>query len=689
MADQDVAERVRTLRELIQYHNYHYYVLDQPEISDREYDALMRELRELEEAHPELVTPDSPTQRVGAAPQPEFGKVEHARPMTSLIDAFSVAEVRAWLGRVRRLLPDEVTLDFVVEPKIDGLAVALTYIDGVLVRGATRGDGRVGEDVTLNLRTIPTIPLRIPAARPDATAAPDAPARIEVRGEVYLPIPAFAALNREQEEKGERTFANPRNAAAGSLRQLDPRITASRPLRFFAYAIGDIQGHTVATQWEALHYLQALGFPINPDIAHFSDFEQVIAFCQAWMQKRDTLNYEVDGVVIKINDFATQERLGIVGNAPRWAVAFKFPAREEITLLRDVGVNVGRTGMLTPYAILEPVDIGGVTVSQASLHNYDDVARKDIRIGDYVVVKRAGDVIPQVVQPIVSRRTGTERAVQPPTHCPACGEPTVRPEGEVAIYCVNASCPGRLVRQIEYFASQGGMDIEGFGSRLAEIFVGKGLLRNVADFYRLTYDDLIQLEGFDETRTRNLLQAIAASKERPLWRLIAALGIRNVGGTVAQTLAQHLRSLDALMNASAEELQEIEGIGPTIAESIVSFFQLPRNREVIEALRAAGVRLSEEPKPTTTAAPLADKTFVITGTLPSMSREAAKELIEAHGGRVVGSVSAKTDFLLVGDDPGGTKYNKARTLGVPMIGEDDLRRMIAQGPAANPAPTAS
>lgn len=680
MADQDVAERVRTLRKLIEYHNYRYYVLDQPEISDHEYDALMRELRELEEAHPELVTPDSPTQRVGAAPQPEFGKVEHARPMTSLSDAFSVDEVRAWLGRVRRLLPNDVPLDFVVEPKIDGLAVALAYVDGVLVRGATRGDGRFGEDVTLNLRTIPTIPLRIPAARPDA-AGPDAPARIEVRGEVYLPIPAFAALNREQEEKGERTFANPRNAAAGSLRQLDPRITASRPLRFFAYAIGDIQGHTVATQWEALHYLQALGFPINPDIAHFSDFEQVIAFCQAWMKKRDTLNYEVDGVVIKINDFATQERLGIVGNAPRWAVAFKFPAREEITLLRDVGANVGRTGMLTPYAILEPVDIGGVTVSQASLHNYDDVARKDIRIGDYVVVKRAGDVIPQVVQPIVSRRTGAERVVQPPIHCPACGEPTVRPEGEVAIYCVNASCPGRLMRQIEYFASRGAMDIEGFGSRLAEIFVAKGLLRSVADFYRLTHDDLIALEGFDETRTRNLLQAIEASKERPLWRLIAALGIRNVGGTVAQTLARHLRSIDALMNASAEELQEIEGIGPTVAESIVAFFQLPRNREVIEALRAAGVRMSEEPEPTVTAAPLAGKTFVITGTLPSMSREAAKELIEAYGGKVVGSVSAKTDFLLVGDNPGETKFNKARALGVPMIGEDELRRMIAQGPA--------
>jgi DNA ligase (NAD+) len=667
------AERIRVLREQLRYHNYRYYVLDDPEISDHQYDMLMRELRELEQVHPELITPDSPTQRVGSVIEGDFPKVEHPIPMTSLGDAFEVEEVRAWLGRAQKLLPAETPLEFVVEPKIDGLAVAMTYEDGMLVRGATRGDGRIGEDVTANLRTIHAIPLRIPAQ--SGKDAPTAPARIEVRGEIYMPRDRFDDFNKRALERGERTFANPRNAAAGSLRQLDPAITAARPLSFFGYAIGYVEGATINSQWQALEYLRTLGFPVNRDIARFSDIEQVIAYCQEWMGKRDTLNYEADGVVIKIDDFLTQQRLGIVGNAPRWAVAFKFPAREEITKLLDVGVNVGRTGVLTPYAILEPVEIGGVTVRQATLHNFDDLARKDVRIGDTVVVKRAGDVIPQVMQPVLSLRTGLEKPVALPTHCPVCGEPVVRRDGEVAIYCVNVACPAKLARQVEHFAWT--MDIEGFGSRLAEIFVEKGLLKDVADLYALRYEQLITLEGFEVTRTNNLLRAIEASKRQPLWRLISSLGISGIGTTVAQQLARHFRSLDALMAATVEDLRQLGGIGPTIAESIVDFFSRRRHRDIIAKLRAAGVRMEEEMQ-SNGPAPLLGKTFVITGTLPSMSRERASELIEQHGGKVAGSVSAKTDYLLVGDNPGGTKYEKARKLNTPMISEDDLSRLIGQ-----------
>lgn len=670
----EVERRILELREQIHHHNYRYYVLNEPEISDRQYDMLMRELRALEEAHPELVTPDSPTQRVGAAPLDAFEKVTHPVPMTSLANAFDVAELRAWLERAQRLLPEDTPLEFVVEPKIDGLAVALTYEDGIFVRGATRGDGLVGENVTQNLRTIPVIPLRIPFGTGPKT--PPAPARIEVRGEVYMPKEAFEELNRRQVELGERAFANPRNAAAGSLRQLDPSITAARPLSFFAYAIGYVEGVEIESQWEALSYLRALGFPVNKDIAHFDNFDQVVAYCDEWMAKRDTLRYEADGMVVKINSFAIQQRLGIVGNAPRWAVAFKFPAREETTRLLDVGANIGRTGVITPYAILEPVEVGGVTVHQATLHNYEDITRKDIRIGDMVVIKRAGDVIPQVVKPIESLRTGEERPIRIPERCPVCGEPTVKPEGEVAVYCANAACPARLVRQIEHFASRAAMDIEGFGSRLAEQFVNEGLLKDVADFYYLKREDILPLEGFDEKRTDNLLAAIEASKSQPLWRVIAALGIRGVGGTVAQALANYWRSLDALMAATQEELQQLEGIGPTLAESIVDFFRRPRHRQIVEKLRRAGVHLQEEIETREQELPLAGKTFVITGTLPTMSRERAKALIEQYGGKVTGSVSSKTDYLLVGDAPGAAKYNKARQLQVLLISQDDLLKMI-------------
>ncbi len=677
-----VEERIRELSAQIRYHNHRYHVLNDPEISDHQYDLLFRELLELEALHPELIASDSPTQRVGAPPQEELGKVEHPYPMTSLGNAFSADELRDWLTRAQRLLPEGMPLAFVVEPKIDGLAVALTYENGRLLRGATRGDGHIGEDVTLNLRTVSTVPLRIPVSGSETP-----PSRIEVRGEVYIPRDQFKALNRRLEAEGAKTFANPRNAAAGSLRQLDANITAARPLSLFAYAIGYVAGAQIGSQWGALDYLRRMGFPVNRDIARFEDFEQVIAYCLEWMSRRDSLNYEADGVVIKIDDFAVQKRLGIVGNAPRWAVAFKFPAREETTRLLDVGANVGRTGVITPYAILEPVDIGGVTVRQASLHNYEDIARKGIKIGDMVVVKRAGDVIPQVVKPVESMRTGAERDVVLPTHCPICGESVVKPEGEVAAHCVNAACPARLVRQVEYFASRGAMDIEGFGSRLAEIFVERGLLHDVADFYYLQRDAILNTEGFDVTRTDNLLASIAASKDRPLWRLIAALGIGNVGGTVAQLVSKEYRSLDRLMAATQEELQQLEGIGPTIAASIADFFGRPRHREIIAKLKHAGVRTEEEVvQPTGAALPLTGKTFVITGTLPSLSRDQAKALIEQFGGKVTGSVSAKTDYLLMGASP-GSKQEKALKLGVPILSEDDLHHLIGEEPGAGaPAP---
>jgi DNA ligase (NAD+) len=670
-----VEQRIEELRKEIHYHDYRYYVLDSPVISDAEYDRLMRELQELEVAHPELVTPDSPTQRVGGEPLDKFEKVRHPRPMLSLSDAFAEEELRAWLERISKLLPEEVTpqdLQYVVEPKIDGLTVVLTYEDGLYVQGATRGNGVEGEDVTANLKTIKGVPLRIPVS-PNGPP----PARLVVRGEAYMPIDQFQKFNRRQAELGEKTFANPRNAAAGSVRQLDPRITASRPLSIFTYAVVDSEGVMVATQWDSLQYLKRMGFPVNTDSRLLADFEQVVAYCHAWMKKRDTLNYEADGVVVKINSLEIQEQLGAVGNAPRGAVAYKFPGREATTRLLDIGINVGRTGTLNPFAILEPVEVGGVVVRQAALHNEEDIHRKDIRIGDMVIVRRAGEVIPYVEGPIVDLRSGEERIFHMPDRCPACGEPVVKPEGEVAHYCVNAACPAQLVRRVEYFASRGAMDIEGFGSRMAEQFVKEGLLKDVADFYYLQRDNILSLEGFAEKSTDNLLAAIEASKDRPLWRLIIALGIRFVGSVVAQLLTEHYSSIDELMAATQEELQAIPGLGPNTAGSIVEWFGRERHRALIEKLRRAGVRMKEraevaEEIPQT----LAGLTFVITGTLPSMSRDEAQALIERHGGKVTASVSSNTDYLLVGEAPGGAKYNKARELGVPMIGEVELLGMV-------------
>ncbi len=675
----DVKTRMAELRQQINFHNYRYHVLDSPLISDAQYDQLVAELRQLEAEHPELVTPDSPTQRVGGQPSEKFLKVRHPRPILSLANAFDADGVRAWWERVRKLIPEGAPLPaFVVEPKIDGLTVVLTYREGVLVQGATRGDGDVGEDITPNLRTVRAIPLRIPTLYPPPSTLYPLPSTLVIRGEAYLPIAAFDKLNEELAAAGEKTFANPRNAAAGSLRQLDPKITARRPLSILCYQIVDFQPAPDApkTQWETLEYLDAMGLPTARDVnRRFKTLDQAIAYCQAWVAKRDSLPYEADGMVIKIDDLSTQEALGVVAKDPRGAIALKFPAREATTVLRDVAFNIGRTGTINPVAMLAPVEIGGVIVERATLHNFDDIARKDIRIGDTVTVVRRGDVIPYVVGPVTELRTGKEKPIRAPTHCPFCKTPVTRQEGVVAIFCPNRDCPGRLDRQVTHFVYA--MDMEGLGDKIVNQLIDAGLVRDVADLYALTKEQLLELEGFADKKATNLLNTIAVSKSRPLVRVIMALGIPGVGSTVAELLAQHFSSLDELARADAEKLQTIEGIGPVTAQSIIEWFSHPPNRELIARLKAAGVRVQEAKAKAAPAAggKLAGMTFVITGTLPTMSREEAAAFIKSHGGKVTDSVSKKTSYLVVGADPGGTKYNKAQELGVPMIDEAALRKL--------------
>jgi DNA ligase (NAD+) len=669
-----VREEIERLREVIRHHNYRYHVMDAPEISDAEYDSLFARLKALEAQHPELITPDSPTRRVGGEPAERFEKVRHPRPILSLANVFSEEELRAWEERNLKLLPSGAELEYVVEPKIDGLTVVLTYVNGIFTQGATRGDGEIGEDITTNLRTVRQVPLRIPAS---GKVSP--PARLVVRGEAYMALADFEAFNRRQEERGDKTFANPRNAAAGSLRQLDPNITAARPLKLYTYAIVDSEGADISRQWDLLEYLQGMGFPVAGGCEFCPNLDAVMEAYRMWESERDTLGFEIDGVVIKINDLDVQAELGFVGKDPRGAVAFKFAARQATTKLRDVGVNVGRTGTLNPYAILDPVRVGGVTIKQATLHNFDDIARRDIRVGDTVLIQRAGDVIPQVVGPVESLRDGSEKPITPPTHCPVCGEAIHRAEDEVAYYCANASCPAQLVRQVEHFASRGAMDIVGFGSRLAEQFVEKGLLHDVADLYYLTKDQLLGLEGFADKSVDNLLASIQASKDRPLQRLLTALGIRHVGFIVAGILAEHLTSMDTLMATTVDDLQQIPGLGPYTAAAIVEYFASPSNCAVIAKLRHAGVRMADAKAALAGPQPLAGKTFVVTGTLPTMSREEAEEFIRAHGGKTPSSVSAKTDYLVVGASPGGTKYNKAVELGIPLIDESALRQLADQG----------
>jgi len=663
---------IAQLRNEINYHLYRYHTLDDPVISDYEYDQLFQELQRLEAEYPHLVTPDSPTQRVGAEPLSEFEKVTHPVPMTSLSNAFDDDDMRDWLKRIERLLPNGVSasdLEFVVEPKIDGLAVALTYESGSFAQGATRGNGRVGENVTANLRTVRNIPLRIPLRLEDEQPAPpEPPLRIEVRGEIYIGLADFEELNRRQAEKEDKLYANPRNTAAGSLRQLDSRVTAQRPLAFFAYQIGYIEGMSVASQWEALNLMRALGFPINPDVHKAQTLDEALVYIHTWMTRRNDLPYEADGAVVKINDFALQEHLGVVGNAPRWAIAYKFPAQEVTTKLLAIKTQVGRTGQITPYAELEPVNVSGVTVRNTSLHNFDDIARKDLREGDTVAVKRAGDVIPQVVRPVLEKRAPDSQPWQPPARCPACDAPLFFPEDEVAVFCVNAACPAQLVRRVEYFVSRAAMDIEGFGIKNAKLFVDKGFIKDIADVYYLNRDKLLALEGFKEKKVDNLFKGIEASKAQPLERVLTALGIRFVGREVSRLLLTHFDSLEAIAAADVETLEAIDGVGPRIAVSVYDWFRRPEHQAILAKLKDAGLNfVAARPSPIEKAQPLSGLTFVITGTLPGVTRSEAKAAIEAAGGKVTGSVTGKTSYLLIGENPGGSKFTKAQKLGTPQI----------------------
>jgi DNA ligase (NAD+) len=695
MSQSDPASRVVELQRLIDEANYRYHVLDDPTISDAAYDALFRELQALEARYPELASPESPTQRVGGTPIGQFAKVRHPMPMLSLGNAMGEAELREWYSsRILKLLGPDTSVAFTAEPKIDGLAIALTYRDGRFVQGATRGDGEVGEDVTANLRTVGGIPLRLRAPEGQEsggsksaerqTAAdlalsvllPSLPASIEVRGEVYMRIADFEALNEGLAASGEKVFANARNSAAGSLRQKDPALTASRPLRFYAYAVGPFEGVELSGQWQTLQYLRALGFPVNADARRFEAFEEVLAYCRAWMAKRDSLPYEADGIVIKVDSFAQQRELGVVQRDPRWAIAFKFPAREAITRLVRIVINVGRTGVLTPNAELEPVLIGGVTVRNASLHNADYIAQRDIRVGDFVTVKRAGDVIPYVVGPVVARRDGSEQPWIFPAVCPACSTPLERVEGEAAWRCPNFGiCPAQLVRRVEHFVGRAALDIVGIGERQAEQFVALGWLKDVADLYSLSAEQFVGVEGYGPKRVANLLQALEESKQQPLERVLVGLGIRFVGSVAAADLARHFGSLDAIMAASQGDLLAVDGIGPVVASSVVEFFSREENRRVVEKLRAAGLQLSGGAPRERAGDGLVGKTFVLTGTLPSLTREQAGALIEAHGGKVSDSVSKKTSYVVAGASA-GSKLAKAQQLGVPVLDEAALLALL-------------
>jgi len=675
MGTQDLRRRAAELRRQINFHNHRYHVLDSPLISDLEYDRLLQELKGIETEHPEWMTPDSPTLRVGGAPAERFVKVRHPAPVLSLGNAFAEAEVRAWLERIARVDERALSAELTVEPKLDGLTVVLHYEAGLFTLGATRGDGEVGEDITPNLRTVRSLPLRIPV-EPDG---PKPPERLVVRGEALILRADFEAMNRQLTGAGERIYVNPRNAAAGALRQLDPGLTAQRPITLVAYALIDAGGRIPARQSQVLDYLRSLGFRTPEPVLQTADLEQAIRFSNEWAGRREELPYEADGMVIKIDDLALASELGVVGKDPRAAIAYKFPAREVSTTLQDIGVNVGRTGVITPFAVLEPVEVGGVTIRQATLHNFDYIAEKDIRVGDRVLLKRAGDVIPYVIGPIVEARRGGERRYRPPTTCPACDQPLEQPSGEVAVYCPNAACPAQLVRNLEHFVSRGAMDIRGLGIRLAEQLVSAGLIRDVADLYGLKRDDLLGLEGFADKKADNLVAAIQASRDQTLARLIFALGIRGVGEVVAGDLASRFGDVGELAAAKAQGLQEVEGVGPNIAEAIGDWFAQPRNRKVIEKLRKAGVWPRRPAAPVGQGAQtLQGKTFVITGTLPTLTREQAKELILRHGGRVSESVGRSTTYVVTGESP-GSKLAKAQQLGVPILDEAGLKRLAAAG----------
>ncbi|MDR5682877.1 MAG: NAD-dependent DNA ligase LigA [Armatimonadota bacterium] len=652
-----VRRRIEELRRQIDHHNYRYYVLDDPEISDEAYDALVGELRELEARYPELVTPDSPTQRVGAPPSAAFAEVRHRVPMLSLANAFTEDELRAWDRRVRGGLRGQ-RVEYVCELKIDGVAVNLVYEGGQLVRGATRGDGFRGEDVTANLRTVRSVPLRLRAEAP-------IPSFVEVRGEVYLSRQAFEAVNRERERQGLSLFANPRNAAAGSLRQLDPAVTASRPLQIFCYGVGHVEGLRLDTHWEALRWMREAGLRTHPASRLCDDLEAVLAFVEEWTHRHRELDYDTDGVVVKVNSFDQQHELGATAASPRWAIAYKFPAQQAVTRVKDIVAYVGRTGAVTPVAILEPVRVSGVTVQHATLHNEDEVRRKDVRIGDFVVVQRAGEVIPEVVRVLAERRTGAERAWQMPKVCPVCGSPIVRPPGQAVARCTGgASCPAQVLERLIHFASRDAMNIEGVGPKLLQQMLDRGLVRDPADLYRLTKDQVLTLERMADRSAQNVLDAIERSKQTTLGRLVYALGIRHVGASTAQALARQFGDIRRLMRASFEEIRDVPGVGPVVARSVRDFFDRRENRGLVERLLRAGVR-PESPEAVGTG-PLAGKTFVFTGTLDGIPRRQAEEMVRAAGGVVSGSVSAKTDYVVVGTDP-GSKAERARKLGVRIL----------------------
>jgi DNA ligase (NAD+) len=666
------AARAAELRRELTYHNYRYYVLDQPEISDAEYDRRLRELQEIEAAHPELVTPDSPTQRVGAQPAEEFGAVEHPTPMLSLGNAFGADELTAFDGRIKRMLelPEAAAIEYVAELKVDGLAVSLTYENGVLIVGATRGDGVRGEDITQTLRTVRTIPLRLLDQ-----ASP--PALLEVRGEVYLSREEFERINREREAAGEPAFANPRNAAAGSVRQLDSRITAGRKLDLIAYGLGAAGSKQLGTHSEGLAFLRACGFRASPEAEVCKDIKHVIAFCDAWGDNRHDLPYDIDGVVAKVNSIAYQERLGHVARSPRWAIAYKYPPEQETTVVRDIIVSVGRTGAMTPVAMMDPVTISGSTVSRATLHNEDEVRRKDVRVGDTVIIHKAGEVIPEVVSVVTAKRTGKEQAFRMPARCPVCGAEAERLPGEAVTRCTGIACPAQVRERILHFASRGGMDIEGLGPALVEQLVEGGLVRDPADLYFVTHEQLVGLERMADKSAANVIAAIAGSKRRPLDRLLYALGMRHVGAHVAGVLAANFARLEETQEASQEQLAEIEGVGPVIAQSIAVFFRQHQTKALLEKLRRAGAMPPPRVPAAAGAGPLAGKTFVFTGELSGCTREQAQERVRSLGGRAASSVSKRTDYVVVGESP-GSKHDQAQRLGVAILDEDEFRQLVEQ-----------
>ena len=678
MASGQVADSILKLRKEIAYHDHRYYALDDPIISDGKYDELMRSLKELEEQNPELITTDSPTQRVGAAPAEGFSQVQHVNPMLSLSNAFSFEELEAW-HRSRTNLLEGAEFDMVCELKIDGMAVSLTYEDGWLVRGATRGDGYRGEDVTQNLRTVKSIPLSLMGQSPKV---------LEVRGEVYMPREAFRQLNEERVAKGEPPFANPRNSGAGSIRQLDPRKTASRNLDIFVYALGYMEnGSTPDNQWDSLQRIRELGFKVNPHNTLCQNLGEVEELYRSWLEERHPLPYQTDGLVVKINSFRHQDVLGYVGREPRWAVAYKFPAEQAITRLLDIGINVGRTGSLNPFAVLEPVNVSGAMVKMATLHNQEDIHRKDIRVGDWVTVERAGEVIPQIIGPVAARRTGDERVFQMPETCPECGTQVVKPETEAMHRCPNTSCPAQFFELLKHFVAKGAMDIDGLGEQWCRVLIDAGLVRDVASLYYLKKEQLLELERMGDKLATKIMDNIEASRGRQLSRVIFALGILHVGSEMANLLAQHYPGMDRLSAATEEELTSVPGIGPKIAASVVAYFGVQANLEVIDKLRRAGVNLAQSGAPGGLGAgpeggadlPLAGRSFVLTGTLTYMTRSGAEARIKELGGSTSSNVTRKTDYLVVGGEP-GSKLEAANRLGTSLLNEEEFLNLVVPSP---------